>query len=1085
MIYIGNKNTEEKVEISSLCKVRRIKINYLNTVLEDNGEYYKLVVDMTPTSKMLSRIMTDESELHRIIQHLHPEGVELEGKYRFFNDIIVLKVGNSNKYMHLINAGNTKRNIDDIGTIEIRTFADAEKNNLVRIETFKHFIVNASHIRGQKGIFVNTANGLYDKADEIIRCGIPKDTKVEYISKWTSYYGLQASNSTPVTMPKCVIIDDLELKIEDRVDIVNGTIIKECVTKYKTKPDDYADVKYFEVDNNKNKEIPTCPWDGMGICDISIAKQWAEDLGLDYIPGSFQVRLCGVKGCLFVMDIQKYINEKNLGSGEIKDIDGEIFDFNKQEFNVILTNSMFKYGKFYNEKKKSQQWKKEFSTVLYDYHRTFNICSYAVKYEDMNDTMLCAYQPLQSLYELANNDESIHELCEPTVGILKEMRSDIDKFLFYMGIQEPDDVSKVSVPPYYQALYYNHSLANDRYISEKIENSLTAATERSYTGKLYLNGNYTVVGSDPFALLQWAFLRDESKVVGLLQRDEIYSNYWNRKRVDKVNVWRNPHIFCEHWIGSCINNEDVNEWFKYLPSNTIVSVWDTNLLRMNSADTDGDIIATVNNRVLREEVQRIIKNGKANTIYPDLDFNLHKKEEDYVEIGNIKEQIISENNGFKNDIGGCTNKITALWGTKQDKTVQDFIKIMSVVDSLVIDFPKTSQKTDIPKEIREYIKGNNIKKQEFEMYLPSNRELRRKEEKQDKGKESLFSHDPCTLNKICWYLREQLDTETGDYEVPDFDFHSLLYTNDKNIFKRAVYKNVCQKIIKFYKYQDIINIEKRKDKGNYSQKKERYAALYSAFYDSCRNDLLALTDYDNFVSKDIIIDCCILCCYTEESFVNKVSVFNLLWNMFPEELIQRAKGDFRPRKCSQEQRDSFSESVNKKLQYSICRFKKEYEKRRLDRMKEIPCLQPMKNGKEIIRNGNFTIYRDNISGVKKIIPTSEDKYILKRKAFYVLYVMQKRIESLHNLCNVSIPFQEKSEKKVNYSIIAEILGIGVTEAKQLLEWLETRELIAINTIKKELRVLKDIDTDIDTTVIYYEGNNYLSAFRLMNRYLSK
>ena len=78
--------------MSSLCKVRRIKINYINTVIENDGKYYKLVVDMTPAAKKLSRIMTDESELHRIIQHLHPEGVELEGKYRYFNDIIVLKV---------------------------------------------------------------------------------------------------------------------------------------------------------------------------------------------------------------------------------------------------------------------------------------------------------------------------------------------------------------------------------------------------------------------------------------------------------------------------------------------------------------------------------------------------------------------------------------------------------------------------------------------------------------------------------------------------------------------------------------------------------------------------------------------------------------------------------------------------------------------------------------------------------------------------------------------------------------------------------------------------------------------------------
>ena len=75
---------------------------------------------------------------------------------------------------------------------------------------------------------------------------------------------------------------------------------------------------YLPVDHNKKstylcilflyldyvkRSIKTCPFDGMGIVDIGMAKKWVEDLGLDYIPGSFQIRLCGVKGCLFVIPI--------------------------------------------------------------------------------------------------------------------------------------------------------------------------------------------------------------------------------------------------------------------------------------------------------------------------------------------------------------------------------------------------------------------------------------------------------------------------------------------------------------------------------------------------------------------------------------------------------------------------------------------------------------------------------------------------------------------------------------------------------------------------------------------------------------
>lgn len=44
----------------------------------------------------------------------------------------------------------------------------------------------------------------------------------------------------------------------------------------------------------------------MGIIDIDMAEKWAEDLELDYVPSSFQIRLCGGKGSLFVMPIKDF-----------------------------------------------------------------------------------------------------------------------------------------------------------------------------------------------------------------------------------------------------------------------------------------------------------------------------------------------------------------------------------------------------------------------------------------------------------------------------------------------------------------------------------------------------------------------------------------------------------------------------------------------------------------------------------------------------------------------------------------------------------------------------------------------------------
>ena len=204
---------------------------------------------------------------------------------------------------------------------------DKEKDvyYLDSIETFVHLISNASHIRSQKALFVSKK--LFKAVDEILRCDVDSNTKTKYISKWTSYYGLQASNSVAVTMPKCAIIPDLYLDIEDIFDIVHQDYKKGYNANLKQ-----SDKFQYDVTEDIKRSIKTCPFDGSGIVDIDMAEKWAEDLGLDYVPGSFQIRLCGVKGCLFVMPIKDFINKVSYDS-KIRDIDGNLQGYGNGDFN--------------------------------------------------------------------------------------------------------------------------------------------------------------------------------------------------------------------------------------------------------------------------------------------------------------------------------------------------------------------------------------------------------------------------------------------------------------------------------------------------------------------------------------------------------------------------------------------------------------------------------------------------------------------------------------------------------------------------------------------------------------------------------
>ena len=1087
MIFIST--TKEVTANSKLCKIRRIKVSKFEKIETSNGKY-KIIVRMYPFTENRSKIFVDDSELTRIIKYLNPDDNCLDGEYEYIKDLISIKVGKSGKYKFLIEDGNN-RVIENIGEIEIHNYKydkENEKYNLDSVEVFTHLISNASHIRGQKALFVK--KDLFFMVDEILRCGVDANTTTKYISKWTSYYGLQASNSIPVTMPKCTVIPDKYMDIEDIVDVVRQDYKK----GYNAKSEEVDKFKYT-VDKDIKRIVKTCPFDGMGIVDVDMAEKWARDLGLDYVPGSFQIRLCGVKGCLFVMPVREFI-EKVSKTSKLVDIDGNIQDYANGDFNVILTESMFKYKKFYNEKNKVEQWKREFHKELYGYKRTFNICSFAIKYDDMKDTMLTAYQPLQTLDELldlekADREQRLNSLCGRTVEVIKNMHSDIAAFLKYIGIEEDGERNKESVKPYYRALSVNHSLCNDKYIRMKMERTLKSAKEKTYVGKLYMDGNYAVVGSDPYALLQHAF---GLEVTGLLGRDEVYTNYWNQRGVSSINIWRNPHIFREHWIGKCINNKDICEWFRYMDTNIIVSIWDTNLLRCNSADTDGDILAQVNNDILKWEVDKVLKSGKARTIFPDLICERESNDDiPDVSISDTKAIIESEIRGFGNDIGEVINKISELWGEKQSGTTEEYIKILSVVGSLVIDFVKTGVKVPIPSDISKYIKDNKIKKPCFMMFLPNNKKARKKEENDYKAYEkekkdseakgvtfdkefvSKFSDKPCTLNTIMDYMKRNLDEVEFSFNEPEFDYSILIKSRDCNLDKKVQYVKIRNLFKEYVKEQKNISDEHKQEADKCANVKEEYNMIYKAFYDKCRNELLCVCNETGKVcTKSMILDCCIMCCYTEFDERN-YSHFDLLWNLFPDELVKRASGKDIIQKKSKKNEENFKKSLEVKREKS----NQKYVTQRDNKKNKIECLESDKGTPDI-----FNIYKSEITYIKNRIPTSVEHYIDVRKVYYCFLVAYKRLRSINKL--MAVPCLENSKNDFTYSCIAQITKLSNRKVKRAVEILEEMELIRMhkgNNFKRCELLFIPKEKNIDD--FYYSGIDYMKAFKVANRYLGR
>ena len=91
------------------------------------------------------------------------------------------------------------------------------------------------------------------------------------------------------------------------------------------------------------------------------------------------------------------------------------------------------------------------------------------------------------------------------------------------------------------------------------------------------------------------------------------------------------------------------------------------------------------------------------------------KEVERYKINNMERLIKTDVDGMSNSIGEVVNKITKLWSLPQTEKVKDYIKIMSVVGSLTIDFVKTGIKAEIPDEIEEFLE--EVKKPYFMRYI--------------------------------------------------------------------------------------------------------------------------------------------------------------------------------------------------------------------------------------------------------------------------------------------------------------------------------------------------------------------------------
>lgn len=836
-----------------------------------------------------SKVSVAESELLRILKHL--EGKRLDDKD--IDSIISLKVGkNVKKYDYLIERKGfiklakyecqyEKEYNSEKGSIKPKKNGKITHRADKEVDTYKSMLTGAGHSRNCKSLFIRT--DVVNQMNKILLCGIPYDTIYDRPAKWNAYYAMCTTDSEPIkNLPNMIVIDDFEKYVTEYVDEV-----EEYIADNK---------KMYRVHNCVKRKVKIKPFDGAGLVTPQCAARWSIELnirnkkGKRYIPAAFQFRaIPGIKGELFVANIYEFMKEYNVRY--IRDIWGRKWDLKKDKIDCILTKSQFKFYDLYNS---YDHWKKEFEKELFGYKRTFNISSYAEHPDDLKDMTMLSYQPLQTVQF---TDKEIRKLTKYEIELLNRISTDINEFIKYRGmLSEDTDIDEQRdnvLPDYYKALAKCPELFNDKYIYGKVEEDIKKFRNNLLAGKIIVQGNYQTLTPDIVGLMQYAF---DMPVNGLLRKGQIYSSYWTSKGCKQVDIIRNPHVNMEHRIGYLRISDKMEKWYQYQTTGIITSMYDTYLLALGGADTDGDHVVCSPNQDIINAVKRELKAKHGRTVvFKPCE---QKKIDRNVRVNDTVALMKVNKDSFSNDIGSVINKISKLWAMDLTDEIRDAIKICSCIGGLVIDFAKTGEKAEIPESIKKKLTG--IKKPYFMRYLPQNLSIATQEEnaihkavvngenKDTIGRLYRFGsiHDGGNMNTICKYMELEVNG-IGNYNIQmnkEFDFGMLL-SGSYNVPR--INRDVKKLIYNMQEVYQYIGQEKSREKATGKELEREYNSRYRYFFEYCKSELLSTN-----IPVNDLIDMVVTIYYTDIRFVSDTKQKDILWNVFGEELVSRCKKEY-------------------------------------------------------------------------------------------------------------------------------------------------------------------------------------------------
>lgn len=450
-------------------------------------------------------------------------------------------------------------------------------------------------------------------------------------AKFEAYKALACSSSEIISYPNSILV------VDDVVLHFNADVLK--------LDDEFADERQHiePVATHKEMEVELDANDGFGLITPELAQRWSDELGLDYLMSGCCIRNSFVKGMVFPFDFREFA--RDIAHTEtVKDVWGREFNINDVE--LILPTSMFKLWQSYTG----------IDDYLANCHKNnYHFATTKICPDALDEERTLNYQFIQS-YRLT--DEQIGELIAPTVNEIKEtICGNIDAAtLFLRGTGITEKTAELCDENYIKAVSIEPKMFEDSYVIDRIHSMLKRRIKDAKIGVVKVEGNYSIISGDPYALCQHIFKtnvdssgNDIESEMGLISANEIYSRFWLDKGVSKVACFRAP-MSCHNNIrvaGICQNCK-AEYWYRYMRTATILNCHDAMSHSLNGCDFDADILFTSNNKILVD-----------NWRYTPAIVCVQRSAAKYVINDDLLRQ--SNKNGFGDEIGVTTNHITAMF----------------------------------------------------------------------------------------------------------------------------------------------------------------------------------------------------------------------------------------------------------------------------------------------------------------------------------------------------------------------------------------------------------------------------------------